>query len=258
MWRHRDLLWQFTLREIHARHKGSQLGIFWTLLNPLSMLALYGFVFGVLFQSKSANQSTYDFILSMFLGLSMFRVVSETLGSAPTLIISNQNFVKKVVFPLEILPLAKVGDATFHLLVSLVLIIFGSAFTTHGLSWGALWLPVLMVPLLMLSLGIGWMLAAAGVFLRDINQAIGFLITAVMFASAVPFSASTIQQAPQIWAVLKFNPLLQIIDQTRSVLFWHQPMDGLKLGYVYAVCLALLLAGHACFGLLRRSFAEVI
>ena len=258
LWRHRDLVWQFTLREIHARHKGSQLGVLWTLINPLSMLALYGFVFGVLFASKSKTETSYDFILSLFLGLSLFRVISETLGTAPSLIVANQNFVKKVVFPLEILPVAKVGDAAFHLVVSLALVVVGSAFSTAGLSWNLLWLPVLVLPLLLLTLGVAWVLAALGVFLRDIHQAIGVLITALMFASAVPFPAATIQTAPKIWAVLKFNPLLQIIDLTRSALLWHQPMAWTHLAYVYTCALGVLLAGHFFFSRLRPSFAEVI
>ena len=259
LWRHRDLLWQFTLREIHIRHKGSRLGIVWALLNPLSMLVLYAFVFRLLFRSKFGvlpNETDYDYTLELFLSLSLYHVFAETLGWAPSLIVANPNFVKKVVFPLEVLPAAKIGDTTFHLGVSLALVLVGSAFGSSGLSWSLLWLPVLVLPLLLLALGLAWALAAIGVFVRDVSQLVVVVSTAVMFGSAIMYPPRIIP--PAIYAVLRFNPLLQLVDLSRNVLFGHTPVDWGQLGYVYAVGIAMLLTGHLCFGLLRRSFAEVI
>lgn len=263
LWRHRELVWQFTLREIHIRHKGSQLGIVWALINPLSMLALYWFVFGAIFGSQFGvlkDESQLDFALALFLSLSLYHVFSETLGWSPALIASNPNFVKKVVFPLEVLPVAKIGDTAFHLTVSLCLVLLGSAFGSTGLTSSVLWLPVLVLPLLMIALGIAWALSAVGVFLRDIGQATPFISTAVMFASAVPYSPTKIMHSPWpiLWEILRFNPILQLIDLSRHVLLWHEPMSWVKLGYVYGVALAVLLFGHLCFSLFRRSFAEVI
>lgn len=259
LWRHRDLAWQFTLREVQIRHKGSRLGVIWALLNPLSMLVLYAFVFRVLFKSGFGlfpKETNFDYTLELFLGLSMFHVFAETLSWAPSLIVSNPNFVKKVVFPLEVLPVAKIGDTTFHLVVSLCLVLVGSAFGTSGLSWSLLWLPVLVLPLLVLALGMAWAFAALGVFVRDISQVIGFVATAVMFGSAVMYPPQMIP-AP-IYEFLRFNPLLQLVDVSRHVIFGHQPVDWMKLGYVYACAVLALLAGHVFFSLLRRSFAEVI
>lgn len=259
LWRHRDLIWQFTLREIHIRHKGSRLGIVWALLNPLSMLVLYAFVFRLLFRAKFgilADETNYDYTLELFLSLSLFHVFAETLAWAPSLIIANPNFVKKVVFPLEILPVAKIGDTAFHLAVSLGLVLLGSAFGSTGWSWSLLWLPVLVLPLLVLALGLAWGLAALGVFVRDVSQLIGFVATAVMFGSAIMYPPRIIP-AP-IYEFLRFNPLLQLVDLARHVLFGHEPMAWSHLGYVYVVALVVLLAGHAFFSILRRSFAEVI
>lgn len=259
LWRHRDLAWQFTLREIQIRHKGSQLGVVWALLNPLSMLVLYAFVFRLLFRSKFGvlpNETDYDFTLQLFLSLSLFHVFAETLSWAPSLIISNPNFVKKVVFPLEVLPVAKIGDTTFHLVVSLALVLIGSAFGSSGLGWSLLWLPVLVLPLLVLALGLAWAFAALGVFVRDISQVIGFVATAVMFGSAIMYPPRMIP--PAIYEFLRFNPLLQLVDVSRHVLFGHEAVDWMKLGYVYACAVLALLAGHVFFSLLRRSFAEVI
>jgi lipopolysaccharide transport system permease protein len=262
IWRQRDLVWQFTLREIHIRHKGSRLGMVWALINPLSMLALYWFVFGVIFGSTIGtlpHETKFDFALMLFLGLSLFHVFSETLGWAPSLIAANPNFVKKVVFPLDMLPVAKIGDTVFHLAVSLVLIVIGSAFGSTGLTAAVLWLPVLVAPLVMIALGLAWTLASVGVFLRDIGQVTAFISTAVMFASAVPYPATKIlEKAPALWPLLRLNPILQVIDLTRHVALWHEPMNWVKLGYVYAAGLAILLAGHLCFSVFRRSFAEVI
>ena len=262
LWRYRDLAWQFTRRNIELRHRGSRLGHFWALINPLSMLVLYFFVFGLLLRTKFGalpEETNYDYLLAVFLSLSLFHVFSETLSASPMLITGNPNFVKKVVFPLEVLPLAQLGATAFHLCIGLGLVLVGSIFGSPGLSWQALWLPVLMLPLLLLSLGLGWALSALGVFLRDIGQLTAFAATAVMFASAVMYPTSLISQAsPEIWRVLRFNPLLQIIDLARHVVLWHEPMPWTRLGYIYACAIAIVILGHACFGLLRRSFADVI
>lgn len=262
IWHHRDLAWQFAVREIELRHRGSRLGAIWALVNPLSMLLLYWFIFGKLFGSKFAvvpNETEYDFVLAMFFGLAMFQVFSETLGWGPIVIASNPNFVKKVVFPLEILPVAKIGDAAYHLFVSLGLVLVASCFGTMGISWSVLWLPILVLPLLMIALGIGWALAAIGVFVRDVTQLTPLLSTALQFASAVMFAPTKIvQQVPGAWHVLRLNPLLQILDLGRRVVLWQQPMPWSHLAYIYVVALLTLILGYACFMLLRRSFAEVI
>jgi homopolymeric O-antigen transport system permease protein len=259
VWRHRELVRQFTLREIHIRHKGSQLGILWTLINPLSMLVLYAFVFRLLLRSKFGiipDESNYDYAIALFLSLSLFHVFAETLAWAPSLISANPNFVKKVVFPLEILPVAKIGDTAFHLSVSLVLVLIGSAFGNYHLSWSVLWLPVLLLPMLLLALGLAWGLASIGVFVRDVSQVIAFASTAAMFGSAVVYPVKLIP--PGIYAFLRFNPILQLEDLARRVLLGHEPVNWPHLGYVYACAVVVLLTGHACFSLLRRSFAEVI
>lgn len=269
LWSRRDLIWQFTLRNIEIRHRGSRLGAFWALLNPLSMLALYFVVFGLIYEQKFnvlPNETIFDFSLALFLGLALFHAFSETLAWAPGVIVSNPNFVKKVVFPLEVLPVAHMGATAFHLIVSLGLVLFGSAFGTVGLSASMLWLPLIMLPLLLLSLGVAWTLAAVGVFVRDIAQVIAFLSTALLFASAVMYPPAKIQtalqnQPPAVHAALELllhNPLLQLIDLARRVVLWQQPMPLEVLGRIYLVCLAVFCLGAVLFALLRKSFAEVI
>lgn len=258
LWSRRELIRQFTRRSIEIRHRGSKLGPLWALLNPLTMLALYFVVFGVIYDQRFGvlpGETRYDYSLALFLGLALFHGFSETLGWAPNIITTNPNFVKKVVFPLEVLPVANVGAAAFHLAVSLALVLLGSAFGSVGLTWDVLWLPVLVLPLLILSLGVAWTLAAFGVFIRDIGQVTAFVATALLFASAVMYPP---QMIPENLAFLRFNPLLQIVDLARRTVLWHQPMPWANLGYVYGVAVAIVALGAACFAVLRKSFAEVI
>lgn len=261
LWHHRELVRQFAIREIELRHRGSRLGAFWALLNPLSMLVLFWFIFGKLFGGRFGvlpNETEYDYVLAMFFGLAMYHVFTETLGWSPLVIAGNPNFVKKVVFPLEVLPVAKIGDAAYHLAISLGLVLVASLFGTAGLGWSVLWLPVLILPLLMIALGVAWALSAIGVFIRDITQLTPFVGTALQFASAVMFRPALIAKVPLAWEILRLNPLLQILDLGRRVVLWHEPMHWARLGYVYVFALVTLVLGYACFMLLRRSFAEVI
>lgn len=258
LWPRRNLIGQFTLRAVELRHRGSRLGAFWALLNPLSMLVLYFFVFGHVYNTRFGTlpeETKFDFSLALFLGLSLFHVFTETLATAPGIILGNPNFVKKVVFPLEVLPVAQLGAATVHLGAGLALVLVGSVFSTTGISLHVLWLPALIVPLLLLSMGVSWALAALGVFLRDIGQVTAFVATALLFASAVMYPP---QKIPAGFEWLRFNPLLQIVDLARRVVLWQEAMPWSQLGYIYAVALAVFTAGAILFSLLRKSFAEVI
>ena len=174
--RKRDLWWQFTVRAVELRHRGSHLGILWAVLNPLLSLALYMFVFGVIFKIRFGalpEEIPVDIALAIFLGLILFHVTAETLGIGPTIIVGNPNLVKKVVFPLEVLPLAQISAFWFHLLISLGLLLVGITVLGRGLTLaGLLWLPVVLLPHLLLTMGLCWFLAAVGVFFRDITQVI--------------------------------------------------------------------------------------
>ncbi len=259
LWRHRELIGQFTHRNIELRHRGSRLGAFWALINPLSMLALYFVVFGIIYDQRFGvltGETTYDYSLALFLGLALFHAFSETLAWAPGVITANPNFVKKVVFPLEVLPVAHMGATAFHLAVGLGLVLLGSAFgATVRLSVHMLWLPVIVLPLLLLSLGVAWFLAALGVFLRDIGQLTAFASTALMFATAVMFPVAKIPATLQ-W--VRYNPLLKILDLARNTVLWQQPMAYGELLYVYTCAAAVFITGAVFFALLRKSFAEVL
>ncbi len=257
--RHRALLWQFTQRNVELRHKGSHLGLIWSFLNPLLMLGLYVFVFGYVFGGKFGarpNETRVDYALGIFVGLSLFHLIGEVLGVAPTVIVSNPNFVKKVVFPLEILPVATVGASFVHFLISIVLTLLGIAIVGPGPNLGMLWLPVIFLPVLLLSMGMAWFFSALGVFFRDIVQATSFVSMALMFSSAVFYPASNIP--PSAWAILRFNPVIHAIELSRSTALWATAMNFHHLGYLYAVGIASCFLGYWTFHKLRPAFADVL
>jgi lipopolysaccharide transport system permease protein len=259
LWQHRDLLWQFTMRNVELRHKGSHLGLIWSFLNPLLMLGLYVLVFGFIFGGSFgilADESRVDYALGIFLGLALFHFVSEVLSTSPSVIVGQPNFVKKVVFPLEVLPAANVGGALFHLLISLGLVLLGMLVFGSGLPVGVFWLPVIIIPLIFFGLGLAWFISALGVFLRDIGQLMQFLTMALLFASAVFYSAQKIPAAA--WVFMRFNPILLAIELARDAALWDRPINYHHLGYLYAVGLAACWLGHYTFRRMKPAFADVI
>jgi len=260
LWQHRGLWWQFTKRQVELRHKGSHLGLVWSFLSPLLMLGLYVLVFGFIFSGRfkavTAPESRIEYALIMFLGLAIHHFVAEVMTTAPTLVIANPNFVKKVVFPLEILPAANVGAALVHFLITLGLVFVGALLTGVPLMWGVLWLPVLLLPLLLTAFGLALGLSAVGVFWRDTMQITQFLVLALMFASAVFYPVSQIS-AP-VWAILRFNPLLLVIQEARGTAFWGYPLNFTHLGYLYGFAFFAYFTGATLFQRLRGSFADVL
>jgi len=259
LWKHRDLLRQFTVRSVEVRHKGSHLGLVWSFLNPLLMLGLYVFVFGFIFDGKFGvlpNESRADYAIGIFFGLSLFQFVGEVMGISPTLITANPNFVKKVVFPLEILPPANVAAAGFHLLISLGLALISLMLFGRTIHPDLLWLPIIIFPLVLFSLGIAWLFSALGVFFRDIGQLMQFLTLALMYSSAVFFSASKIPES--MWIFLRFNPLLLAIELARNSALWAQPMNYHHLSYLYFVGFLTCTLGHMAFKKMKPAFADVI
>ena len=260
LWRNRSLCWQFTKRQVELRHKGSHLGLVWSFLSPLLMLALYvlvfGFIFSGRFKAQTVPESRIEYALIMFLGLAIHHFVAEVMTTAPTLVLANPNFVKKVVFPLEILPAANVGAAVVHFLITLGLVFAGALLSGVPLTWGVLWLPFLLLPLLLTAFGLALGLSALGVFWRDIIQITQFCVLALMFASAVFYPVSQIS-AP-VWAILRFNPLLLVIQEARGTVFWGHPLNISHVGYLYAFAIAAYFFGATLFQRLRGSFADVL
>jgi len=260
LWQHRDLLNQFTRRTIEQRHKGSFLGFIWAVLTPLLMLGLYTFVFGHVLGARYnqiPNETAYDYPLGMFLGLVLFQFLGDVLAQSPIAVVSQPNFVKKVVFPLEILPVATVGAAAFTAAISLGLALLGVLFLGGGLDAHALWLLAILPPVGLVGLGSAWFLSAFGVFVRDTANAMPFLVQVLVYTSAVFFPLRMIHDSAA-WAFLRFNPLLHAVEASRRAVLWHLPVATNSLVFLWLSGIFVCFLGYFFFHKTRHAFADVL
>jgi lipopolysaccharide transport system permease protein len=259
LWRNRHLIWQLAAREVWGRYRGSVMGLFWSFLHPVLMLAVYTFVFSVVFRARwgiTEEETRTQFAVVLFSGLIVHGLFSEVLNRAPGLILGHANFVKRIVFPLEILPAVVLGAAVFHTLVSIIVLAFAFLLFAGIPPWTMVLAPVVLAPLALLSLGCAWFLASLGVYLRDIGQAVGIITVALLFLSPIFYPITAMPEAYR--PILSLNPLTFIIEQARAVLIWGNMPDwgGLAIYTGIAACIAAL--GYAWFQATRRGFADVL
>jgi len=255
---HRRLVTALAAREIAARYRGSLLGLAWALVQPVFMLAIYTFVFSEVFKARwpGGSGSRTEFALVLFSGLLVFNLFSEVFNRAPHLIIGNANYVKKVVFPLEILPWVSVLTALFSLSVNL-LVWFVFYVFSYGLpSPTALLMPLVALPMVLFMSGVAWMLSALGVFLRDTTQITAIVTTAVMFLTPIFYPIDAIP--PALRPILNINPLAPIVAQMRDVLIWNRGLDPVVYPICLAVSVAVFFIGFAFFQKTRKGFADVL
>jgi lipopolysaccharide transport system permease protein len=258
LWRHRSLIIASVNREVHGRYRGSMFGIFWAFLTPLLMLCVYTFVFSEVFKMRwSADaQSKTEFAMVLFAGLMAFNLFAECINRAPSLILVNVNFVKKVVYPLEILPLVVLAAGLFHFFISLGVwtLAYILLFSVPHLT--IIYVPLVLMPLMMFILGGSWMLSSLGVYLRDISQLIGLLVTILMFLSPIFYPVSALPERYQF--ILYMNPLTPIIEQLRGVLYLGQAPNFIVLGLSWLVNAVIAWLGFLCFQKTRSGFADVL
>lgn len=258
-WRRRDLLWQLARREIVGRYQGSYLGLLWSIINPLIMLAIYTFVFSIVFNARwgvRPDESRVEFALTLFCGLIAFNTFSECIQRAPTLIVQNANYVKKIVFPLEVLPVSVLISALFHAVVSLGVLLIGIVVAMRILPLTIIFLPFVMLPLICLSLGAAWFLASLGVFLRDINNTVGLLVQILFFMTPIFYRIDSIPEPFR--STMQWNPLAVIVEDFRRVVVWQTPPDWLALAGTTLLSLIVMLAGYAWFMRSKGAFADVL
>lgn len=263
-----SLIAQLARREIAGRYRGSALGILWSMLSPLFMLATYTFVFGTVFRARwaapaeqgasGANtaHSTSEFAIILFAGLIVFQLFAEVVTRAPTLIVANTNYVKKVIFPLEILPIVALGSALFHTAVSLLVLFACMLVVFEAIPLTALLAPLVLAPFCVMILGVSWFLASLGVYYRDINQFLGTFVTALLFLSPIFYPISALPDWVRAWVV--WNPIALPVEQIRNMLIFGQGPDlpGLLLYTLAAFAMAGL--GYAWFRKTRKGFADVL
>lgn len=258
LWSHRTLLSGLVRREVVGRYQGSMLGILWSLFNPILMLAVYTFFFSVVFQARwlGGSGSKSEFALILFSGLLVFNFFAECIARAPGLILSNVNYVKKIIFPLEILPVVVMGSACFHLSISFLvwLVFYGIIFGVPHV--GVLLFPVVLLPLALLTLGISWFLASLGVYLRDVPQVVSAIVPVLMFLSPVFYPVKILPENYQI--LVHVSPITVAIEQARDVIYWGAGVDWGAWGVYFGISLLIAWAGFCWFQKTRKGFADVI
>lgn len=254
----RELILTLAKRDVISRYRGSLLGLFWSFFNPVLMLLVYTFVFSVVFRARwgSENENRAEFALVLFAGLIVFNLFAECLNRAPSLILSNVNYVKKIIFPLEVLPWVALASALFHATISLVVWLIFHIIVFGPPPASIVFLPIVVLPLLFLIIGLSWVVASLGVYLRDTSQVIGIVTTTLLFLSPIFYPASALPDEYRF--LLYLNPLTQVVESTRNVLIWNLAPDW-RLLSVYTILMTLIAwSGFYWFQKTRRGFADVL
>jgi lipopolysaccharide transport system permease protein len=258
LFRYRDMIWQLTKRDVIGRYKGSMFGLTWSFFNPLIMLTIYTIVFSTIFQARwsEGTESKTEFALVLFIGMIIHGVIAETLARAPSLITENVAYVKKIVFPLEVLPWVMMGATMFHTAVSVLVWVLFYLLVYHFLHWTILFLPLILVPLVLFSMGLSWFFSAIGVYLRDIRQLTAVFTTILMFLSPVFYPVSRLSEPYR--SLMYLNPMTYFIEESRSVMMWGNSPD--PVSFLVALIVGMLFAwlGFIWFDKTRKGFADVL
>lgn len=257
--RHRQLIVQMARRDVISRYRGSLIGLAWSFFNPVLMLAIYTFVFSTVFKARwgvAEEESRASFAVTLFVGVIIHGFLSECISKAPTLVLNNASYVKRVVFPLESLAWVAVGSALFHAFISLIVLVIAQLMLGHSLPLTAALFPLVLVPLVFVALGIGWLLAATAVYLRDIGMITGFINTALMFLSPVFYPLSALPE--QFQPLVMLNPLTFVIEQGRKVLIVGDFPDWGGLAWYLGAAIVFAWLGYWWFQRSRNGFADVV
>ena len=257
LFRHRTLIFDMTYRQVIGRYHGSILGLVWSFVTPMLMLAVYTFIFSEVFKARwsvdSGNKAMFAMVL--FSGLIIYQLFADVVGRSSALILGNKNFVKKVVFPLEIFSVVAVLAGLFQFFVNvLVLILFVAIFGEMHVTM--LLFPVVIFPYLFMLLGFSWFLASLGVYLRDIKHVVSVLISALIFLSPIFYPLSSLPEKFQFY--ISLNPLTFIIEQSRSVLIFGSIPDLMGLGLYLVAGIGFSISGAFWFQKTRKGFADVV
>jgi lipopolysaccharide transport system permease protein len=241
-----------------SRYKGSTLGIVWSVIVPILMLAVYTFVFSVVFEARWNVESGnhLQFALIIFSGMTIFNFFSEVITRSPSLIVSNTNYVKKVIFPLELLSISAVLSAFVHMIISFCILFLGIMVFGDGLYWTALYLPIVLLPIFLFSLGLSWLLASLGTFIRDISYLVNILTSALMFLSPIFYPISSVPENLKI--VYNLNPVSYTVEDMRNILIWGKAPDfyWLVIGTLIGAVVSMI--GYYWFKKTRGGFADVL
>ena len=257
--RNRELINQMAKREVLGRYRGSVIGLGWSFFNPLLMLSVYTFFFSFVFKSRWGNVQDAghaDFAIILFVGLIIHGLFAECINRAPTLINGNVSYVKKVVFPLEVFPWIAMGSALFHAGISVIVLIALQLVIAGSIHWTIIFLPLIILPLILVTLGFAWFLAATGVFVRDISQTTGIVTSVMLFVSPVFYPIATLPHKMQLLVML--NPLTLIIEEARKVLLFGEIPNFIALGVYSLFSIVIAWIGFWWFQKTRKGFSDVL
>jgi lipopolysaccharide transport system permease protein len=255
---HRGLLWELAKRDFIGRYKGSLLGVVWSLFNPVLMLVIYTFVFSVAFKARwgTGEESKIAFAIVLFSGMIIHGFFAECINRAPSLITNHPNYVKKVVFPLEILPWMALFSALLHFLVSFGVLLTFCVLAGAPVHAGGLLTPVILLPLVLLVMGLSWIFCSLGVYLRDVAQVVGVASTVALFLAPVFYPVEALPETYR--ALIMWNPITLPIIQLRELLLWGRPIHWDEWAISLAVGASVCQLGYWWFQKSRRGFADVL
>jgi lipopolysaccharide transport system permease protein len=255
--RRAELIVSLAKRDLLTRYKGSALGIVWAVITPIVTIAIFTFIFAGIFGARfGSNSSHWDYALYLFCGLVPWTMFQDTLQTSATTIVGHANLVKRVVFPLETLPVAQAFSALGIQLFATIALLLAVIVIQHRLPLTAVWFPVLLLPQLMLAIGGAWLLASLGVFFRDIVQGVSLVLMAWMYLTPIIYPESVVPE--RFRTLINFNPFTPLIRSYRRIFLEGQPPDWQGLGYVALVGLIVFVFGYWWFARTRKSFADVI
>ncbi|MEG0577648.1 MAG: ABC transporter permease [Bacilli bacterium] len=259
IYHYRELLFQLTYRDVTARYKGSYLGITWALLNPLVMLGIYSFIFITIFDLRwglDNNNNKTLYTLMIFSGLVPFYIFSESINRSITVLSSNANYVKKVVFPLELLPISTVFSIVINNMFGLFLLIVGKLIFLDTANWTMIYIPLILIPLVLLSMGLSLALSALGVYIRDLVHAVGLIVNILFYMSPIFYDSSIVPEPFN--SFINLNPLTSIITQIRNVILLGQPLDLNSYIITFVGSILVFITGIGIFKYFRRGFSDVL
>lgn len=252
------LLWQLVKKDIEQRYKGSVLGMLWTIIVPILMLVIYTFVFSEIFQAKWSLDTSdkYEFALVLFCGLTAFNMISEVMNRSSNLIASNTNYVKKVIFPLELLPVVITLSALFTCIISYAILIVAKLILYHNISITLYQSILAFIPLILLSVGVGFILSAISVYLKDVGNVISVLVMVLMYMSPVFFPLTSVPEKYR--GICMVNPMTYIIENFRNTMLYGMNLNWSFLGLSIVIALAVYALGYVVFMRTKEGFADVL
>jgi lipopolysaccharide transport system permease protein len=259
LWAHRELTWQMARHDVVGRYRAAALGLLWPVITPLILLLIYTFVFSIVFNARwqdDPSEGRGQFALTMFCGMLAFNLFAEVVNRAPVMVLSNPNYVKKVVFPLEVFVPSGMLSALFNMVIGWGVWLAGMAIIIGPPPWTVVWLPVVLLPVCLTTAGIAWILASIGVFVRDIGHIVALIVQVLFFATPIFYPIERVGMPYR--RVLELNPLTHAVEDVRRVMMWGEPPAWGTWAATVAVSAALALAGYAFFMKSKRAFADVI